>query len=273
MDLHTVETYLCPAALSDVPDWQPDWAWLAGGTWLLGEPQRQLKTLVDLQTLGWSELEVTEPGLVIGATCTMSRLLDWVYPTDWTAVQALQCAVQELASFKIQNVATIAGNLCLALPASTFAPVMVLLAAEYEILALNGTSRWIAAANFQTGARQTQLQPGEVLRRVVIPTAMLRWRVNYRRLCVATAGLAVTIVAVAYQPQTQQVRVAIGAALPKPELLTFAAVPTQAELMATLTQRLPLDGLIADDQASAAYRRHVTQVLVVRLLQEIIGGE
>ncbi|HEY9640462.1 MAG TPA: FAD binding domain-containing protein [Coleofasciculaceae cyanobacterium] len=270
MDLHTVETYLCPATLEDVPSWQPGWAWVAGGTWMFTESQRDLTTLVDLQGLGWSELEVTPAGLRIGATCTLNRLLQLDYPASWTAVSALHSAVQELASFKIQNVATIAGNLCLALPAGTFAPVMLLLDAQYEILPQVGSSFWVAARDFQTGARQTLLQPGDVLRQIVIPEAMLHWRVNYRRLCVATAGLAITLVVAAYHPPTGQVRLAIAAALPAPRLLAFQSIPTPSELEAALQSHIPPGDWIEDERASARYRRQMTQVLMTRSLQSAL---
>jgi CO/xanthine dehydrogenase FAD-binding subunit len=267
MDLHTVETYLCPATLEDVPSWQPGWAWVAGGTWMFTESQRDLTTLIDLQGLGWSELTVTPEGLEIGATCTMSRLLQLDHPASWTAIRALQSAVHELASFKVQNVATIAGNLCLALPAGTFAPVMLLLDAQYEILPQSSAPFWVAACDFQTGARQTILQPGEVMRRIFIPEALLHWRVNYRRMCVATAGLALSIVVAAHNPQTGQVRMAIASSIPAPRLLEFQSIPTSIELEEILQSQIPLIDWIADERASALYRRHITGILMKRSLQ------
>lgn len=271
MDLHGVETYLRPTNLEGVKNWQHGWAWLAGGTWMFSEAQPQVKTLVDMQRLGWSELEATPEGLTIGATCIMGRLLQFPYPESWTAVKVLQRAVQELASFKVQNAATVAGNLCLALPASTFAPAMVALGATYEILPLEGPSYQVSALEFQTGAKQTILKSGEVLRKIWIPQANLVWQVNYRRICVATAGVAVSIVVAAYNPQTSQVRFGIGAAVPSPRLIEFAHVPSSAELTAALDTQIPLTDFIGDQSASASYRRHVTQVLMERSLQEAIN--
>lgn len=270
MDLHNVETYLCPTDLEQVK-WQAGWTWLAGGTWVFSEPQPQIKALVDMQKLGWSELEVTPVGLSIGATCVMNRLLQFSYPEDWTAVKALQSAVQELASFKVQNVATVVGNLCLALPASTFAPVMVAIGASYEILPLEGTPYQVSALDFQIGARQTILKPGEVLRRIWIPQANLKWQVGYRRICVATAGLAMSIVVAAYNPKTSQVRFGIGACVPAPRLLEFAHIPTTTELVEALLSQIPLSEFIDGGGASALYRSHMTRVLMKRALQEAIN--
>lgn len=270
MDLHSVETYLRPMDLKEVRNWQPGWAWLAGGTWMLSEPQPHINTLVDMQGLEWSELEVSPSGLTIGATCVMNRLLQFSYPERWTAVKALQSAVQELASFKVQNVATVAGNLCLALPAGTLAPVMVALGASYEILPLEGTPYWVSALNFQTSARQTMLKPGEVLRKIWIPQANLEWRVNYQRICVATAGLAVSIVVALHNPQTSQVQFGIGACVPAPRLLEFAHVPSTTELAEALDAQISPTDFLDDGSASAVYRRHLTQVLMGRSLQEAI---
>lgn len=279
MDLHSVETYLRPTDLKEVKNWQPGWAWLAGGTWMFSEPQPQVRTLVDMQRLEWSELEVTPVhkiphsaiAITIGATCVMNRLLQFSYPERWTAVKALQSAVHELASFKVQNVATVAGNLSLALPASTFAPVMVALGASYEILPLEGKPYWVYAVNFQTGAKQTILKPGEVLRKILLPHAFLEWRVNYQRICVATAGLAVSIVVALHNPQTSQVRFGIGACVRAPRLLEFAHVPSTTELAEALVAQIPLNDFIDDRSASALYRRHVTQVLMERSLHEAIN--
>ena len=266
MDLTTVETYLRPTCLADVTDWRADWAWLAGGTWLFSQPQPQVKTLVDMQGLGWSELEITPAGLTIGATCVMSQLLRMSFPQAWTAMQGLQSAVHELASFKIQNVATVAGNLCLALPAGTFAPVMVALGASYDIISLERGCYRVAALDFQIGARRTLLKSGEVLRRIWIPQASLTWRVNYRRICVATAGLAIAIVVAAYNPQTDQVRFGVGASVAAPRLIECVVVPAVTDLSDLLATEIPLADFLDDDQASAVYRRHVTQVLMRQAL-------
>lgn len=274
MDLHRVETYLRPTQPQDIPHWESGWAWLAGGTWLFTEPQPHVHTLVDMQRLGWDELDATADELIIGATCTMSQLLAFPYPPHWSGFRALQSAVHELASFKIQNMATIAGNLCLALPASTFAPVMVLFNAHYDIRPIAGDPYTVSAQTFQTGAKTTLLQPGDVLRRIRIPADVLEWRVSYRRICVATAGIAVSIVVAALNPKTGQLRFGIGSCIPAPRLIEWAieldaVPPTLTDLQTLLDQHISLEAFIDDETASADYRRHVTAVLMQRSLDEV----
>jgi len=268
MDLHSIEKYLCPQTFDEIEAWQAGSTWLAGGTWMFTEPQLQVKTLIDITQLGWSEIEVTAEGLSIGATCILSDLLHTSYPDSWKGVEALKGAVHELASFKVQNVATVGGNLCLALPAGTFAPAMVLLGASYTIVSIGGSPYTVPALDFQTGAKKTLLQPGELLQSIWIPKQYLEWQVSYQRICVASAGLALSIVLAAYHPPTKQVRFAIGAAAGAPKLLEFDHIPSVAEYTDALDAQIPPESLIGDEFASAAYRRHVTLVLMERSLQE-----
>lgn len=270
MDLPHIETYLRPTDLQAVENWERGWAWLAGGTWIFSKQSPDLKVLVDLEKLGWSEIEIMPEGLAFGATCTMASLRQCVWPENWTSVKALLSAVDELASFKVTNKATVGGNLCLALSASTFAPVMVALGASYEIRSPGSPPRFVPALDFQTGAQQTILQPGEVLRKIWIPRLNLEWIVSYKRICVATAGYAVSIVVAAYHPQTHQVRFGLGACVPAPRVVEFAAPPTRAELYEALDTQLPVDCFLEDERASAAYRQHITKVLMQRSLEELL---
>jgi CO/xanthine dehydrogenase FAD-binding subunit len=269
VDLHNIQTYLKPSTVDHLSQWHEGWAWLAGGTWLFSEAQPTLTTLVDMQQLGWNELEANDDGLVIGATCTMSQLLAFDYPEHWQGMKALRSAVHELASFKVQNTATIAGNLCLALPASTFAPVMLVLNAEYDLQSLSGDRRRVAARDFQVGAKQTVLRPGEVLRTIHIPANTLEWAVSFRRICVATAGIAVSIVVAARDGSTGVIRFGVGGCVPSPKMVAFDAVPSASEISAGLDAQLSISDFIDDETASAQYRRHVTAVLMERSLKEI----
>ncbi|MBE9042950.1 FAD binding domain-containing protein [Pleurocapsales cyanobacterium LEGE 10410] len=272
MDLYSVKTYLRPKSLREVQNWQTDWNWLAGGTWIFNEVQPQVRTLVDMQRLNWSEIEVNSGGLSIGATCIQNELLDFSFPEAWTATNALKDAVRELASFKLSHAATVGGNLCLALSASTFAPVMVALNAQYEIWQPNGEAYAVDAVDFQTAPQQTILQPGEVLRRIKIPIGHLaQWQTSFKRMAVCTAGYAIAIVVTAYHPQTQQVRFGIGGSVKSPRLIEFDSVPT-SEQIGGVIHELPLNIYIDNERGGAAYRQHLTQVLMQRGIAELTAG-
>lgn len=275
MDLPNIETYQCPLKIADLNNWNQETAWLAGGTWLFSEPQPHLKVLVDMQALGWSEIGVvsfsspsgSQDYLAIGATCPLIKLLQYPWLPKWTAVDLLKSAVCALAaSLKVINIATVGGNICLALSVGTLAPVMVALNAIYEIWNLSGKSRQVAAADFQIGARKTILQPGEVLRRVLIPLPHLKWKVNYQRFGIAASdpALAIVVCASDRQPNYLCWRCVIGASVAAPRLLKFDGVETQN--FASLLQNIDF---IEDARASSAYRRQITQVLMQRSLSTL----
>ncbi len=267
MDLPKIESYLCPPDLTSVKNWGEDWAWLAGGTWLFSEPQPRLKTLVEMQNLGWSELEIINREVAIGATCTLKKLEEFQHP-DYPALEVFKKAIAALAaSWKVVNVATVGGNLCLALAVGTLAPVMIVLGARYELINPVFGSLWLDAKDFQTGIQKTRLQFGEVLRKVVIPADYLQWQISYDRLGIAATDPALAIVVIAYHAPSQRVRIVIGASVPAPQLLEFDFVPDEQQLEAVME----LDWL-EDARASGIYRRHLTKVLVMRSLQKLVNS-
>ncbi len=269
MDLHNIDNYLIATDINNVTDWGEGWSWLAGGTWLFSEPQPQIKTLVDIQSLGWDEIEVVNsfnfyPGelLAIGATCPLIKLLEHPWLSEYKAVEGFKGAISALsASLKVVNVATVGGNICLALSVGTLAPIMVALDASYEICNRAGESRIVAAKNFQIGSRQTVLQSGELLRRVLIPVENMKWLVNYQRFGIAASDSALAIVVGAYN-NANKLRLAIAASVAAPVLLEF-----EADLETNLNYIAALDmDFIEDNRASAVYRREITQVLIKRCL-------
>lgn len=263
MDLPNIQTYLRPDDVQNIPNWGEDWAWLAGGTWLFSEPQPHLKVLVDIQHLGWSEIEVAGDYLIIGATCPLIKLLEYPWLPEWIAIQGLKSAVSALAaSLKVINVATVGGNICLALSVGTIAPLMVALNASYEIWNINKEVHQVRAEDFQIGSRQTILQPGEILRRILIPLPNLTWQVNYQRFSIAATDPALAIVVTV--KNYQQIRCAIAASVPAPRLLEFDNIELLAREYSTLLER---ENFIEDSRASANYRREITAVLIKRTLE------
>src|ERR1700742_4615238 len=89
MDLNTITEVLRPSSADAIKQWRNDFAWLAGGTWLVSEPQVDTHTLIDLESLKWPALQVSEAGLEIAATCKIIELDQWVEeaPAKWIAAQ------------------------------------------------------------------------------------------------------------------------------------------------------------------------------------------
>src|ERR1700722_5751643 len=102
MNLTTIAEVKRPASVDDVDGWRDGYAWLAGGTWLFSEPQVAVNTLIDLPSLGWAPLTVTQAGLEIAATCRIVELHEFKGPTEWRAAPLFaQCIDAFLMSFKI----------------------------------------------------------------------------------------------------------------------------------------------------------------------------
>src|SRR5258706_8591217 len=74
MDLHTVNRVRRPTRAEDITSWEAGFAWLAGGTWLFSEPQVDVHTLIDLESLEWPALGPSEDGLEIASTCRVVEL-------------------------------------------------------------------------------------------------------------------------------------------------------------------------------------------------------
>ncbi len=265
MDLPNVETYLRPNDIQTITSWGQDWAWLAGGTWIFSEPQPHLKVLVDIQDLQWSEIEVKEDYLIIGATCPLIKLLEYSWLAEWTAIDGLKSAISALsASLKVINIATVGGNLCLALSVGTLAPVMIALGASYELWNIKGESRTVAAKDFQVGFKSTILQTGEILRRVLIPLSNLKWEINYQRFSIAATDPALAII-VSVSNQ-QQMRCVIGASVTAPRLLKFDSIELVERQLITSIEN---ENFIEDAKASADYRRELTVILIRQAIQQL----
>jgi CO/xanthine dehydrogenase FAD-binding subunit len=265
MDLPNVETYLRLNDIQTITYWGKDWAWLAGGTWIFSEPQPHLKVLVDIQPLKWSEIEIKEDYLIIGATCPLINLLEYPWFPEWTAVDGLKSAISALAaSLKVINIATVGGNICLALSVGTLAPMMIALGASYELWNIKGESRTVAAKNFQVGFKTTILQTGEILRRVLIPLSNLKWKVNYQRFSIAATDPALAIVVSA--KNQQQVRCVIGASIAAPRILKFDSIEFVERQLITSIEN---ENFIEDAKASADYRRELTVILIKRAIQQL----
>ncbi len=269
MDLNEVTAIVRPAAGEALPfDAVPvDAVPLAGGTWLFSEPQPGVDRLLDLAGLGWDELEAGAAGFRIGAMCTLGALGGFAGPAEWQGAGLFrQCCDALAASFKVQEVATVGGNLCLALPAGPVAALAVALEGSCIVLRSDGAARRVPAAAFVTGARRTALRPGELLRAIELPARGLRRRAAFRRMALSATGRSAALL---IGTAGDGFALTVTAATTRPVRLAFAAPPTAATLKASLRAAIP-DTLLHDDvHGDPDWRRHVTEVLAEDIRQEL----
>nr|MDQ2704067.1 FAD binding domain-containing protein [Pseudomonadota bacterium] len=144
------------------------WRILAGGTdFYPALGNRPLcENVLDINGLdelrGVSE---TASHAVIGARTSWTELIRHPLPP---AFDALKQAAKEVGSMQIQNMASVAGNLCNASPAADGVPALLVLDAEVELRSAVGT-RTLALGDFILGNRKTALRPDEMVTAIHVP--------------------------------------------------------------------------------------------------------
>ncbi len=189
MNLNTVTEIKRPATADEITRWRSGYAWLGGGTWLFSEPQWTTDTLIDLDQLKWPALSASAAGIEIAATCRVAELYGFAGPLKWSAVPLFkECCNAFLASFKIWNVATVGGNICMSLPAGPMISLTVALEATYTLWPRDGAPRDVPSASFVTGNHLNVLRPGELLRRIYLPATALSKRFAFRQASLTRLG-------------------------------------------------------------------------------------
>ncbi|MFN8493927.1 MAG: xanthine dehydrogenase family protein subunit M [Caldilineaceae bacterium] len=254
---------------------------LAGGQSLIPTMNFRLAqpgVLIDLNKVG--ELFYVQPtatgGLQIGAM-TRQRTLE---RDPLVAQQAplLRATMPHIAHTQIRNRGTIGGSLAHADPAAELPAVAIALDAQLRLRSQKG-ERWIAARDFYIGLFMTALAPDEILVEIALPPQPARtgWSIQEiarRRGDYAIVGVATTVTLDA-QGKCAQACIA---------LLSVGEGPVQAiQAMQMLQGQAPTPDLIAaaaataatsdiepngDIHASAAFRRHLAQVLMRQGLTE-----
>lgn len=266
MDITTVRSFRVARTREDLA-LAPGEVVIAGGTWLMSEPQPGTTGFVDVTGMGWPDLEVDAGGLRIGATCTIARLVAFAReaPADWTAAAMIPDAANALlASFKIWNTATVGGNVCRAFAAGAMVSLCVALDGVAEIWSAAG-DRDLSVAELVTGNGTTALAPGEVLRGIRLPVRALRSRALLRKVALAEHGRSGALVTGRVDADGTSV-FTITAATWRPTVLRYAAVPDAAALAAAVADA---DGYYTDPLGAADWRRGVSAVLAEEIRREL----
>ncbi len=252
--------------------WRDGDAWLAGGTWLFSEQQPLTTRLVDIVPLGWHEIEGSDTGLSIGATCTISDLHAFDAPSDWLAGSLLKTSCEAfLASFKVWNSATVGGNICMSLPAGPMITMAVALEADYTLWAPDGSERRVKAADFVTGNHQNVLAPGEVLRNIDIPISALRKRHAHRRFTLTKLGRSTIFMIGTQAAGAADLLLTITAATTHPVLLAFDSVP-DADVLQDRIDQLPDEVWFDDANGAPDHRRHLAKHYAEEIQMELAAG-
>lgn len=254
MDLVTVATARVARERGDLV-LAPGEAVIGGGTWLYSEAQ-EATGVVDLLGMGWQDVARTPDSLVIAATCSIETLRG-------LGPFFQQCADSLLASWKVQRIATVGGNIALALPAGPMTSLAVALDATL-VLWTADSERRVAAAEFVTGVRTTILEPGEVLRAIEIPLASLH-RTAFRRIALSPLGRTGALVT-GRRDATGLTVLGITGGTGRPHRLAFDAPPTAAQVAAAVDS---IDDWYDDAHGSPDWRRAMSLAFAEEIRQEL----
>jgi CO/xanthine dehydrogenase FAD-binding subunit len=264
MDLNTVTEIAHPQSRAQLPVWTAGDAWLAGGTWLFSEPQAHLSRLIDLTDLKWPALTITQTALQIAATCTVAQLDALACPPDWIAAPLInQCCRAFLASFKIWKTATVGGNLCMSLPAGPMIALTAALDGMCTIWKADGSEQRIGVADFVTGNQRNVLGPGDLLRQIELPIAVLKRRASFRQISLTSMGRSAALLIGTIKDEG--LALTVTASTIRPVLFSFPKMPRASELRDAIMERIPEALYHNDVHGKPMWRKHMT----LRLAEEI----
>lgn len=268
MDLNTIRTVLRPSGRDDLPVHAAGDAFLAGGTWLFSEPQRDLTRLVDLQAMGWPAIVMAGETLSIGATCTLEQLERFATEAGWPASGLVrECCRALWGSFKIWNAATVGGNLCLALPAAPMAALLGALDGNCVIWSADGRIGSVAAPDFIRAPQMNCLRPGDMLRQIDLPTARLHDRYAVRQASLTVEGRSAALLI--GRAAGDGMVLTVTASVPRPLRLTFETMPDRASLELGIDTAAGTDGWYDDVHGAPDWRRHMTLRLADEIRREL----
>jgi CO/xanthine dehydrogenase FAD-binding subunit len=272
MDLNAITSIAQPRSRADLGSFGEGDAWLAGGTWLFSEPQPRLRRLIDLMGCDWPPLSAGDDGLFISATCTIATLDAFEAPARWIAASLIgRCCRSFLASFKIWNMATVGGNLCMALPAGPMISLSAALDGVCVIWTRDGGERRLSIFDFVRGPQQTALASGELLRGIHLPHAALTRRTAFRRASLTSLGRSGALLIGALGREGEFL-LTVTASTRRPLRIAFAGVPDSAALADRLNAEIPTSLYYDDVHGRPDWRRHMTFEFAKEIRDELGGG-
>ena len=242
-----------------------------------GPYETRFDRVIDL--LGIPELtgiRALDNAVEIGAATSFSAI--GTSPMIRDALPILAEAAKVVGGWQIQNRATIGGNIANASPAGDSPPVLLALAAVVIVVGPGGR-REVAYEDFHVGYRKTALAPGELIVavRIAFPRAgsVQRFRKVGTRAAQSISKVVVAMCGRAEGGQIVAMRIGAGSVAAMPVRLRQAEQASignpvghetaAAAGRAAVEEVRPID----DVRSTAAYRRHVLNQVIRRMVAEV----
>ena len=218
-------------------------------------------------------ITVMDAGIRIGAAVTWTKIVKAKLPT---AFDGLKHAAKEVGSIQIQNVGTIAGNLCNASPAADGVPPLLTLDARVELASAARGVRILPLQEFILGVRKTALAFDEILTAIHIPTppdgaGSAFEKLGSRKYLVISIAMTAALIKCDGRGLISEARVAIGACSPVALRMTqleanlIGSKPSEVEILPNhLSQLSPID----DVRGSGGFRLDIVQEQCRRAIQK-----
>ncbi|MBP2316683.1 xanthine dehydrogenase small subunit [Azospirillum soli] len=254
------------------------------GLWVTKQGRRlptliHLAEVAELHRIEESDGQLEIGRLEVGAAVTYTELL----PVLQRRIPELAELVSRIGAAQVRNSGTLGGNVANGSPIGDSMPALLALGAS---LALNhgGTRREVPLDRFYHGYRKSDLKPGELVERVLIPIPkdgqrFATWKVSKRRDQDISAVCAAFLLTLDEGGKVAELRTGYGgvAAIPaRAKALEAALVgqPWTAEAVAAAMPVLDQDFQpITDMRASDRYRALVAKNLLMRFYLHTTGAE
>src|SRR5215210_1580971 len=216
--------------------------------------------LVDLN--GLDELRAvtrgTDGALEVGAMLTLTEL---IRSSEVAATRPILAEVAaQIADVQVRNRGTVGGNIASNDPTNHLPPLVTALGATMTIRGGDG-ERTIPAEEFFVGVYMTAVGPGELLTKITIPAAGGA-KDGFASVPIGKDGTC--IVNAAATVDAGQARIALGCVSATPVVVNASADENGVR---QAVQAAPVDPP-SDVHASAEYRRHLSEIVAVRAVQE-----
>ena len=237
---------------------------LAGGQTLLNVMKARAAApdiLVDLSKIsGLKGIGLGADGtLELGAMMTYSEV---IASAEARARPILGEVCAQIADVQVRNRGTVGGNVCSSDPTNHLPPLLVALGATFTVAGQDG-EREVAAQDFFLGVYMTAAGPGELLTKITVPAGrsdgFASVPIGVDGTCIVNAAASVN----------GGVRVALGCVAATPVLVEAPSADPEAVRGAVREAALEPP---SDVHASADYRRHLSEVVAARAVEQAGKG-